>query len=497
MKRIHWLIVSMQALLVILLVVVSRIKAIPLGVRGEWEWLRISALPSPEGLLMAILAVVLYCGFAGLGLRAMGAKAVSRLREACWLAGLLAAAVVVQFFIPAGAPDEYDLTKWAYVNYFTPSTGYYKIAKEQAVSDPWRFLAEYPDWIQHQDSLHIGTHPPGLIAVHSFLLREMGRNAGTVELLVRWMPVSTAQGFRQLEKMDRRPIPRADQASLLLYSLLTLLACAGTAVPLYLLARSKLAAPSAWAAAAFWPLATAVNLFQPGADTAYPLLSTSALALTAWAARRLASGGRYPIALALAVMSGLVLAFGMIFTLAFLPVGLIVGLVIVLAPSLSLARKAALIVAVGAGFLSLTTLGWILTGANPVIVWSWNLKNHARFYVEYPRTYLAWLAINPIELAIAMGLPAAVWCAAGLLSPRSAPRVAWITLGVLLVMNLVGRNMGEVARLWMLFVPPLLTAAGAGLDRLGGGPKVLAISAALMGLQTLALENLIQVVYPV
>ncbi len=161
-------------------------------------------------------------------------------------------------------------------------------------------------------------------------------------------------------------------------------------------------------------------------------------------------------------MSGLVLAFGMIFTLAFLPLGLVVALVIVLAPSHSLARKAALIMAVGAGFLSLTALGWIVTGANPVIVWSWNLKNHARFYVEYPRTYLAWLAINPIELAIAMGLPAAVWCVVGLLTPRSAPRVAWITLGVLVVMNLVGRNMGEVARLWMVFLPPLLTAAGAG-----------------------------------
>jgi methylthioxylose transferase len=49
----------------------------------------------------------------------------------------------------------------------------------------------------------------------------------------------------------------------------------------------------------------------------------------------------------------------------------------------------------------------------------------------------------------------------------------------------------------MLFLPPLMTAAGAGFDRLGGGPKILAISVTLMGLQTLALENLIQVVYPV
>ena len=83
------------------------------------------------------------------------------------------------------------------------------------------------------------------------------------------------------------------------------------------------------------------------------------------------------------------------------------------------------------------------------------------------------------------------------MSPRSAPRVAWITLGVLVVMNLVGRNMGEVARLWMLFMPPLLTAAGAGSIGWAVGPGCWRSPPALMGLQTLALENLIQVVYPV
>jgi hypothetical protein len=268
-------------------------------------------------------------------------------------------------------------------------------------------------------------------------------------------------------------------------------------IPLYLLARSALPAPAAWAAAVLWPLAPAANLFQPGADTAYPLLSTSAVALAAWGAR-FASGDRaVPLGLALAVMSGLVLALGMAFTLAFLPVGLIVACVNLFAPSVSPARKAGLILGTGVGFLSLTALGWALTGASPVIVWTWNLKNHARFYVEYPRTYLAWLAVNPIELAVAMGLPAAVWCALGLVTTQFANRVAWITLGVLLVMNAVGRNMGEVARLWMLFLPPLLTAAGAGLDRTGGGPRFLAITAAMLGLQTLALQTMIQVVYPV
>ena len=68
---------------------------------------------------------------------------------------------------------------------------------------------------------------------------------------------------------------------------------------------------------------------------------------------------------------------------------------------------------------------------------------------------------------------------------------------MLVLVNLTGRNMGEVARLWMLFTPPLLIAAARGLERLGGGPITLAISCALVGLQALALQAMIQVVYPV
>ena len=198
-----------------------------------------------------------------------------------------------------------------------------------------------------------------------------------------------------------------------------------------------------------------------------------------------------------AIACGLVLAFGTFFTLAFLPVGLIVALVIGFAPALAPARKAGLILAVGAGFLALTALSWVLTTANPVTVWSWNLRKHALFYVEYPRTYLAWLALNPIELAVAFGLPAVVWCLVGAGSPRSVPLGAWATFGVLVALDLAGRNRGEVARLWILFLPPLLPAAGAGFERLRAGPWALGITVALMGLQTLALQAMIQVVYPV
>src|SRR5262249_21910382 len=153
--------------------------------------------------------------------------------------------------------------------------------------------------------------------------------------------------------------------------------------------------------------------------------------------------------------------------------------------SVSLPMRGTLILATGAGFLAFVLLGWLATGADPFIVWRWNLYHHARFYVDYPRTYFLWLWVNPIELAIAVGLPTMVWCVAGLLAPRTVPRSVWATLIALVLVNLTGRNMGEVARLWMLFTPPLLVAAGHGCSRLGGGPVTLAMSTALVGFQTL------------
>ncbi len=361
------------------------------------------------------------------------------------------------------------------------------------MEDPWRFLARYPEWIKSQDSLHIGTHPPGLIVAQCILLGTMERNPGLADALNANMPGSVEAGFRSLDA----PVRRAERAALYATALLTLLACAGTVVPVYLLARAATPARAAWIAASLWALAPAANLFQPDADTTYPLLSAMTWALAAWAARKASgSGGLSATSLGLAAASGLVMAFGLMFTLAFLPVGLIAGLVIATDRAVRPRARAALLAATGAGLLAFVVPGWIVTGANPLVVWSWNLHHHARFYDEYPRTYSLWLWVNPIELAIAIGLPTVVWAFVGLAAPRSVPRVVWCTLFTLVLVDLTGRNMGEVARLWMLFMPPFLIAAARGLERLGGGPVTLGATCGLVGFQTLALQALIQVVYP-
>ena len=282
--------------------------------------------------------------------------------------------------------------------------------------DPWRFLAEYPDWIQTSRLAAYRHAPAGPDRGPQFPVAGDGakpgdgRTAGPVDAGLHG-PGLSADSRRWTGGRSRAPIgPHC-----YLYSLLTLLACAGRWFRCICWPARHCLAAAAWAAAVLWPLAPAAILFQPGADTAYPLLST--LGPGDGRLGRAGVGRHWPVLhrRGAGLMSGLVLAFGMVFTLAFLPVGLIVALVIVFTPGLGLTRKCWLDRGRGSG-VPVAHRRWAgsLTGANPVIVWTWNLKNHARFYVEYPRTYLAWLAINPIELAIAMGLPAAVWCVVGL-----------------------------------------------------------------------------------
>jgi hypothetical protein len=492
MRSLRCLLAIVSATLVAALGLLLRARAWPLGVRDEWEWLRLERAPAAIDVTLAALTVLAYSGFAALGLRFLKArKPLTPGHEALAVSALLTAAVAVQAIIPIGAPAGYGLAKWALVLHSPASTGYYTVARRE-IADPGRFLAAYPDWIRRQDALHVGTHPPGLFLVEAVLLRALADRPPVARWVVDHLPESVAGAFRVIQSYD--PLPIADRAALGLTGALTLLACAATVVPLYLLARASLPAAGAWSAAVLWPLVPSAILFQPDADTAFPVLSVAALALAAHAGR--VRAGSYA-ALLLAFGAGAVLALGMAFTLAFLAVGLIVALVLVSDLEVRPGRRGTLLLATGAGFLVPTLLFWLLTRANPFVIWWWNQVNHARFYTEYHRTYWLWVWINPLELAIGLGIPATVWMIAGLVRARSASRTAWATLAVLALLTLGGRNLSEVARLWLPFLPPLLTASGAGLARLGAGSASLAATIGMLGAETVLLEATIQVVYPI
>jgi methylthioxylose transferase len=488
MRRLALFVVLAQSAVVAAFAVALRSGSMPLGVPGEWEWQRLRVATEGSSMILGLVGLLLFAGFVAAGFHSLSRPNKPGL-EGVWLTGLALGAILVQGVVQEGAPIGYGLSKWIIALHAPGSSGYYTVAKKQ-MADPRRFLADYPAWIEKQDALHIGTHPPGLFLVAKGMLSAMEANPALSRSVVAFSPPSVSNAI--VAYRDSLDLPRADAAGLALTGALTLIACSLTVVPLYLLARSSLPAPAAWASAAFWPLVPSALLFQPTADTAFPLLSTSALALACWAGR-----GGLKAGLTLCFLAGLTLAVGMFFTLAYLPVGLVVALVLLSSAGLSWPRKAGLILATGAGFLLGTLAWWAATSANPFAIWWVNQRNHGRFYLEYPRSYVAWMLENPVELAIALGLPASVWALVGLVSPCRVPRVGWATVLVLAILTISGKNLSEVARLWLPLMPPLLVVAGWGFAKVGGRGWELAGSVALVGLQVLILEVTIQVVYPI
>lgn len=462
--------------------------ALPLGVRGEWEWLRVPFAPSLLDVSLAAVGVAAFALFAGAGMWSLGRRP-GRTREAAWLVALAFASVAVQAVAQSGAPVGYGLSKWVVAVHQRGASGYFTVAKAEAGDLP-KFLADYPGWVRRQDALHIGTHPPGLIATEALLLHSLEAQPGLARAVTDLAPQSVAMTLRVYGQDN--PMTPADRATVVVTGFLTLVVCGATVLPLYALARSGLNAPSAWATACLWPLAPSAVLFQPASDTAFPFVAASALALATLACR---TAGKTRVGLAAA--SGVVLGLAMQFSLAFLAVGLVVGIVLVVSGG-STRRVVLLLAATGLGFLAVTLAWWAATGANPFAVWWWNQRNHARFYAEYSRTYSAWLVANPIELAVGLGIPATVWLLGSARNLREVPKASAATLLVLTLLTLSGRNLSEVARLWLPFLPALLIPAGAEIGREGrGAGPALALTVLLTGLQTLALQAMVQVVYPV
>ena len=460
-------------------------RRVPLGVPGEWTWSRLDFAPTILDLAAGLAAVAAYATFAALGARSLGRGPDDRRREAAWLLGLWAAAVTIQLAIQSAAPEGCGLPKWPWALHGSGSSGYYTVARFE-IDDARTFLEAYPDWVQTREIPRQGAHPPGLFLVAHGLLKAMQDRPDLADRVLGAMPGTVHEAYRELDRFD--PLPRPDQASLILTGALTLVLCASTVVPLYLLARTALPPPGAWAAAALWPVVPSAIVFQPTADTAFPLLATSALALAAWSSR---AGRTGPI---LAATAGAVLALGMAFSLVFLPIGLTVGLTLAATPGRPWKRRAALILATGLGYLTPTLGAWALTGANPFVVWWWNRANHAAFYDSFHRTYRAWIVVDLVELAVGLGLPAAVWALVGV-SVRRTPPATWSSLAVLALLNFGGLTLSEVPRLWLPWMPALLVPAAAGLAHWSPGTRTFGAAVALMGVQTLLLEATIQVVY--
>ena len=289
----------------------------------------------------------------------------------------------------------------------------------------------------------------------------------------------------------RRAVPRqllpSDRQVLWLATLLIMLSASLTVIPLYGLIRRTCSIQAAWIGSALWPALPAVAIFIPKSDTMFPLLGLTILWLwlTAWDRR----------SLVVAFFAGLVTWTGLLCSLAFLPV-LLAAALMTLGKSCFFSKSKGLvstndllkscqsatigirhwvcIAAAIVGFIVPSICLWYATKINLINVWLLNYRNHAGFYQQYPRTYWKWLLFNPLELSFAAGWPVAVMAFVScwsvlcrsrqrkdLTTPISYAKtdIIAVVISIAFVWGalwLTGKNSGEAARLWIMFLPWLI-----------------------------------------
>jgi hypothetical protein len=249
----------------------------------------------------------------------------------------------------------------------------------------------------------------------------------------------------------------------------------------YFIGREVVSREAGIVAVALTALIPSLHLFGPYPDQLFPLFAIGAL--YAWQ-RALRVGSAV-----WAAAAGVALVIGLLWSLSLLAAAAaIAGWSILTAwnawragdgPS----RRAWLksFSGLAAGILVASLLPMALLGYDTWQVWKICLSQHATFAVLFPRSYGSWTLFNPVEFAVFVGLPSfTLWAVAagldldGWRQRKRADIVslpAWTLFGVLFALNLSGKNLGEVARLWM-FLMPLAALAGAGvlagLDRRSG-----------------------------
>ena len=466
----------------------------PLGADG-WVW---RSPPSPSlcgaGEPLAVFALVL--AVVALAWRRIGR--VGWPGEAGLVALVAALAFLAQLAVARQSPSGYLESILAIAK--PAATRYHVAARRVERLAP--VLGRYERWMR--DSQWVGddqrglivTHPAGPLSLfwclnHVFADEERPRPDGTAAVprgplagrrkaegatrFIRWCEQTLSWGLR-LEDVPAAArlvvaLSPAERAGAWLASLLTRLMACLVVPPVYLLCRGLYGRRAGLLAAALSAAVPSMLLFSPGLDQCFPAVAVTACALSLAAGVR-RSGWR-------AALAGLAVSAGLFFSLAFAVVALwafllaIAGLRRGEGPT-TRANVLRLGAFAAGGFALPVVLLYVAFGYHSFAVWWACWQANAAFNAQSGRVYWKWLLINPVDFLGFVGVPVAC-----LFVRRVASEVCelwrrrlvgrdWPALtaaGLLVTLNVLGGNRGEVARLWMFLMPAAVVAAAGELGR--------------------------------
>jgi hypothetical protein len=408
----------------------------------DWRWTRL-AWPPVQRLLPLLAAGTAYLIFAWYWDRRAGNRRF--VRPLVVLVGVAMLLQVAALWVRYTHPLRliYDLAASDSIN------GYYTVATR--IQDIGAFLRDYPALMPTLPN-HVTTHPPGII----LLFWSTGRIVNLFPGLTHAM----AHTFRTLGCMHGWVQTTTDQALVGgLFAYAIPIVGALTVFPLYSLGRQLYGPRAAWRAAVLFPLLPAFVMNIGQADQMYPFLLAFAGSLFDRGLR--GHQGR------------LMLWAGVLLSLAsFLSLGLLAFLALLGLYALILLFRGAIRLEKGLeklgslfllGLVSVWLLYWSTAGVNPLDVWRGGLSTH----MGLDRPYGRWVVFNMVDFLPFAGLALVLALPLGLVPLLRQPGEAWLpaVLLTVLALDLSGVTRGEVSRLWLFLMPPLVLAASASLTR--------------------------------
>ena len=433
-------------------------RALPVGWPGENSLSWWAMLPhAPRGpLAAALLAVAL-----AVTLASLAAERTARLAVVVRLALLTLVPALLLRALPV--LEHYGPEKHAAALASEINTSYFQVAG--GVGERAAFVRGYAAGMAALP-MHARTHPP----VWPLLFRA-ALGAGSqpqveraARLTAHALGADWAASDALAASVADRPLATSEVAGLwLLVALLT--ACVlGLPAATYFAARAFAPADAALRAAAWAALLPASLLYFPDVDVAHPVLY--ALVLGAWLRRdrhwfwALAAGS---LAAVLVMLS-----FGNLTVYLVCAAVALLGLNAAPGPARRELVNAALLL------LPLAVLAaWAeRLGARPFALYAEAMRQHHQILAH--RTRALWLGLNPLEAAVALGLPSALWLAAHVdlralwagarrATLAGGERLLAGTLLTLLVLDVSGQTKGESGRLWMGCFPLVLAGAAPAL----------------------------------
>ena len=502
-------VLSVIALATVLVSALVWMRTWHIGIAGEWQWPYFlqweNCFAAAPALFLCALMAVIVAVFLRRGLSEKRNEIV-----AVGLCAALSLGIVLEAAQAApGAPyDAYDsiVAPWA--------GGYY--AEAAHVSNMGSYLKNYARMISQlrvDDPIrgHIADHPAGPVVFHWTVNRALDRWPA----MARWFtPAGAGEpihlGARtttwrwSAEEFARSELSDGQFAGIWASALLFRLGYWLSLILVYFLVRGICSRESALLALALSALIPSLHLFSPYPDLLFPLFTVA----TFYSWRRALQRG----SAAWAGLSGAIAVIGLLWSMSLLATVALVGVYSLLIAWRSAAERRANLgigdwlraaCAWAGAFLVCSLLPRLLFGYDVWSVWKTSLVQHATFSAHFPRSYWAWSLFNPVEFAVFAGVPTLLllitaatadlrrWWPAR--SRQALSSLPWALLLVLAALNLSGKNLGEVARLWMFLMPFAAAAGACALSSLDGkrgwiAAAVLALAAVQMMVFRLSLN---------